>query len=137
MGGGGRRAEVRDQRAELRPLQNLRHQGSEPEHYLGAAGRRRRAELSEYVNCHSRRRAAAFRNPYFVASPSQCPASCRASTSYRRFNKTWMAGTTYFIVAAEYRFRVRAFSAPQMTRGFTRSPPRATAASRAAAKGSH
>ena len=49
MGGGGRRAEVRHQRAELRPLQNLRHQGPEPEHHLGAAGRRRRAELSEHV----------------------------------------------------------------------------------------
>ena len=42
-------AALRDQRAELRPLQNLRHQGSEPEHHLGAARRRRRAELSEYV----------------------------------------------------------------------------------------
>ena len=39
----------RDQRAELRPLQNLRHQGPESEHQLGAARRRRRAELSEYV----------------------------------------------------------------------------------------
>ena len=46
---GGRRREIRDQRAELRPLQDLRHQGPESEHHLGAAGRRRRAELSEYV----------------------------------------------------------------------------------------
>ena len=38
-----------DQRAELRPLQDLRHQGPEPEHHLGAARGRRRAELSEYV----------------------------------------------------------------------------------------
>ena len=40
---------LRDQRAELRPLQNLRHQGPEPEHHLGAARGRRRAELSEHV----------------------------------------------------------------------------------------
>ena len=45
---GSRRAAAafRDQRAELRPLQNLRHQGPEPEHQLGAAGGRRGAELS-------------------------------------------------------------------------------------------
>ena len=49
MGRGGRQSALRDQRAELRPLQNLRHQGPEPEHQLGAARRRRRAELSEYV----------------------------------------------------------------------------------------
>ena len=34
-----------DQCAELRPLQDLRHQGSGAEHPLGDAGRRRRAEL--------------------------------------------------------------------------------------------
>ncbi len=45
----GGRAQIRHQRAELRPLQNLRHQGPESEHHLGSAGRRRRAELSEYV----------------------------------------------------------------------------------------
>ncbi len=50
MNGSRRRpAALRDQRAELRPLQDLRHQGPEPEHHLGAARRRRRAELSEYV----------------------------------------------------------------------------------------
>ena len=37
--------------AELRPLQNLRHQGPQPEHHLGSARRRRRAELPEYVAC--------------------------------------------------------------------------------------
>ncbi len=42
-------AEIRHQRAELRPLQNLRHQGPESEHYLGPTRGRRRAELSEYV----------------------------------------------------------------------------------------
>ncbi len=40
---------IRDQRAELRPLQNLRHQGSESEHHLGSAGGQRRTELPEYV----------------------------------------------------------------------------------------
>ncbi len=37
MGRGGNRAAFCDQRAELRPLQDLRHQGSRPEHHLGAA----------------------------------------------------------------------------------------------------
>ena len=41
--GGG--ARYSDQRAELRPLQDLRHQGPEPEHHLGPPGGRRRAEL--------------------------------------------------------------------------------------------
>src|SRR5581483_11914985 len=49
MGGRGRRASLCHQRAELRSLQNLRHQGSESKYHLGAAGRRRRTELSEYV----------------------------------------------------------------------------------------
>jgi electron-transferring-flavoprotein dehydrogenase len=40
---------LRHQRAELRPLQDLRHQGSEREHHLGAAARRRGAGLSEHV----------------------------------------------------------------------------------------
>jgi hypothetical protein len=31
------------------PLQDLRHQGSQPEHQLGRAARRRRADLPEYV----------------------------------------------------------------------------------------
>ena len=57
----GGRAAVRDQRAELRPLQNLRHQGPEPEHHLGSARRRRRAELSEYVTaCRGRGHDAAI-----------------------------------------------------------------------------
>ncbi len=38
-----------DQCAELRALQDLRHQGSDAEHRLGDAGRRRRSELSEHV----------------------------------------------------------------------------------------
>ena len=45
----GQGCALRHQRAELRPLQDLRHQGPEPEHQLGAAARRRRAGLSEHV----------------------------------------------------------------------------------------
>ena len=45
----GGAAQIRHQRAELRPLQNLRHQGPESEHHLGSTRRRRRTELSEYV----------------------------------------------------------------------------------------
>ena len=48
-------AAICHQRAELRPLQNLRRQRHEPEHHLGASRRRRRPELSEYVT--SRRSA--------------------------------------------------------------------------------
>ena len=43
------RPEVRDQRAELRPLQDVRHQGPDAEHQLGGARGRRRTELSEHV----------------------------------------------------------------------------------------
>src|SRR6516162_1492954 len=49
MGRGSREAALRDQCAELRPLQNLRHQGSRPEHQLGAARGWWWAELPEYV----------------------------------------------------------------------------------------
>ena len=41
---------LRHQRAELRALQNLRHQGSRAEHRMDGAGGRRRAELSEHVS---------------------------------------------------------------------------------------
>ena len=50
-----------DQRAELRPLQDLRHQGPDPEHQLGRPRRRRRAELSQHVGLP--RRAVARRRP--------------------------------------------------------------------------
>jgi electron-transferring-flavoprotein dehydrogenase len=43
------RGNLRIQRPELRPLQDLRHQGPKPEHQLGAAAGRRGASLSEYV----------------------------------------------------------------------------------------
>ena len=48
-----RRAALRHQRAELRPLQDLRYQGPEPEHQLGRARGRRRTELSGNVEPHS------------------------------------------------------------------------------------
>src|SRR5690606_36991706 len=54
--GGEDRSALRHQRPELRPLQNLRHQGSVPEHRLDHARGRRRPELSEYVT-RSRRGA--------------------------------------------------------------------------------
>ena len=38
-----------DQRPELRPLQNLRYQGSDPEHRLDHARGRRRTQLSRHV----------------------------------------------------------------------------------------
>jgi hypothetical protein len=44
----GKRAAA-DQRAELRALQDLRHQGPDAEHRVGHARRRRRAELPEHV----------------------------------------------------------------------------------------
>src|SRR5262249_43436625 len=56
MGGGRRRRALRHQRAELRALQNVRHQRSQPQHYLGAAGGRRRTELREYVKSDDGRR---------------------------------------------------------------------------------
>ena len=43
------RPALRHQCAELRPLQNLRHQGPQREHHLGRPGRRRRPELPEHV----------------------------------------------------------------------------------------
>ena len=49
VGGGGRQAALRHQRAELRALQDLRHQGPQPEHQLGRARGRRRPELSGHV----------------------------------------------------------------------------------------
>ena len=44
-----RQAALPDQRAELRALQDVRHQGSRAEHQLGGARRRRRAELPRDV----------------------------------------------------------------------------------------
>jgi flavin-dependent dehydrogenase len=47
----GQHRPAADQRAELRALQDLRHQGSHAEHRLGDARGRRRAELRRDVNC--------------------------------------------------------------------------------------
>jgi electron-transferring-flavoprotein dehydrogenase len=68
---------LRDQCAELRPLQNLRHQGSEPEHHLGAAGGRRRAELSR--TCDQRRERRYLRRIKSLQLPRFClPSGLRA-----------------------------------------------------------
>ncbi len=56
-----------DQRAELRALQDLRHQGPDAEHRLGHAGRRRRAELSEHVKTKKAAIAAFFNSKLFSA----------------------------------------------------------------------
>src|SRR5262245_25727412 len=50
MARGGREAALPDQRPKLRPLQDLRYQGSKPEHRLGGAGGRWRAELFRHVS---------------------------------------------------------------------------------------
>src|SRR5690606_27793477 len=49
-GGRGRRQALADQRSELRPLQDVRHQGPAAEHRLGGAGGRRRPELPQHVS---------------------------------------------------------------------------------------
>src|SRR5262249_29996904 len=50
MARGGRQTALSDQRPELRALQDLRHQGSEPEHRLGRARGWRRPELFRHVS---------------------------------------------------------------------------------------
>ena len=57
----GRARAAADQRQQLRPLQDLRHHGPLPDHHLGAARGRRRAELQEDVG--SRPGAADRRRP--------------------------------------------------------------------------
>ena len=47
--GEGADATLPDQLPELRPLQDLRHQGPQPEHHLDHPDGRRRAELSQHV----------------------------------------------------------------------------------------
>src|SRR5215475_8926286 len=63
MGGRGGQAALRDQRAELRALQDVRHQGPEPEHRLGAARRRRRPQLHWHVILVGEVQEAAVRPP--------------------------------------------------------------------------
>ena len=52
------RSEISDQRAELRPLQNLRYQGPEPEYQLGLSRRRRRPQLCRDVSAHAHKPGA-------------------------------------------------------------------------------
>ena len=61
------RTAVPDQLPELRPLQDLRHQGPEPEHRLDHAAGRRRAELSQYVSTRAAKPAR---------SGARCGAAC-------------------------------------------------------------
>src|ERR1700752_4297281 len=67
MDRGAVRPALPNQRPELRPLQNLRYQGPEPEHRVGAARGRGRAELPEYVKdlflVIARQRVRAKRGP--------------------------------------------------------------------------
>jgi electron-transferring-flavoprotein dehydrogenase len=74
MGGNRRHADLRDQRAELRALQDLRHQGSQPEHQLGPAAGRRGTGLYEYV------RGTLAPEPIGPA-PSHLPARSLAATT--------------------------------------------------------
>ena len=60
-----------DQRAELRALQDLRHQGSDPEHQLGDARGRRWAELSEHVMLYNRRAKPSRENNTWAFSPTR------------------------------------------------------------------
>ena len=78
-----------DQRAELRPLQDLRYQGPEPEHHLDGAGRRRRAELPEHVSRHRVERPA--RDAH---SPAGVPAGlfcALLSPGPKPVRKSWCA----------------------------------------------
>src|SRR5215510_11799195 len=74
MGGGGRIASLRDQRAELRALQDLRHQGSQSEHHLGSARGGRRSELSKYVSRAYRVSTAALGHGRAPTSENLLPA---------------------------------------------------------------
>ena len=84
-----RRTAPADQRAELRALQDLRHQGPAAEHRLGDARRRRRAELPGHVvRWHTAgRRHRLQPNPRCSRRPTSCScrptsaATCAASTA--------------------------------------------------------
>src|SRR5262245_15813676 len=52
MGRGGFGPALPDQRAELRPLQNLRREGPECQYHVGSSGGRRRTQLRSHVNDH-------------------------------------------------------------------------------------
>ena len=73
-----------DQRAELRALQDLRHQGSDPEHRLGDAGGRRRAQLSEHVTHENTSRSSirSISASIRTAPAGGCISSAPASASF-------------------------------------------------------
>ena len=74
----GRRPAAADQRAELRALQDLRHQGPDAEHRLGHAGGRRRPELSRRHVTPIASPPLSLRVPHRpAADPPMKPACCR------------------------------------------------------------
>jgi hypothetical protein len=75
------RQSLPDQRPELRPLQDLRHQGPQPEHQLDGARRRRRPELSEHVSGHGWPAAAWITRRSDDHGP--CPGACCRSRPFR------------------------------------------------------
>ena len=80
-----RRPALCHQRAELCPLQNLRHQGPGQKHRVDPAGRRRRAELSGYVavaqNCRFRLSAKARKESHFARPGDQRGSDAGAHAS--------------------------------------------------------
>ena len=79
--------------AELRPLQNLRHQGPESKHHLGAARGRRRAELPEYVIPAT---------PAALASNQPGPAAA-ISPPFGAKGRTSLRGRVKTVILAPYR----------------------------------
>ena len=85
-------AAAADQRPELRPLQDLRHQGPDPEHQLGHARRRRRTQLPEHVSAErcgrcrvaGRWRAGRGARPGASADPALIYLQARAASIDRR-----------------------------------------------------
>ena len=85
-----RPAALPDQRAELRPLQDLRHQGSGAEHRLDRARRRRRSQLPQHVSSHATHTpraavgGAALHAPRASVAPSRpAPGSAQAQPAPR------------------------------------------------------
>ena len=86
------RAAAADQRPELRPLQDLRHQGPDPEHQLGHARRRRRPELPEHVACSARRRdSRCLRSPRRPRRRLRSRRRSRPGPMSRRGPRRWTA----------------------------------------------
>ena len=79
-------AAVSDQFAELRALQDLRHQGSRAEHHVGGAGGDRRAELSEHVVrrlCSRVQRVSSSKNTPLLHTPYDPSGPVVASSASR------------------------------------------------------